>query len=536
MFTPFRLKKTIGEAYSMDLEDSLNTKKALARLGHLEEPEDGFDEYPDRPMIEAVRSFQRANSLVEDGVMKPDGPTIARLNESLVATPKPSPWPRGSIIPDPRKDISPPFMPITLTRPVRASSNADLADTGRVKSALERLGLPLPQGARDPYPTQDLFKNIRAFQQREGLSVDGEMLPGGETEARMNELLQKKARASQTRTSTRPQSGTMTEPNNPIEHHLPGRSVPPSVSMDEQGNWYGADGKSVDATHPLLHRAAFPAVTPYAAPVLLGGLVAAGVLTQAQSEQIQQALKAGGEKAAEALEMITGKLDGTAPSTPLGQLALLHKMLGHGLSGTAGRTEITSPMPPLPGYEPAPEEFRKPQKTEFPAEIIEVPDIAGPVPEVKAPSIFITPIPKPGEFGPQIVESKGGPRTRRQIDELRDRFLEANPDCTHVGGGRRQSDGKEVKEFYTAGVGRAFPRPGKDVGDGRQGSARLDLSFRCGDEKTYVHFQTVDVDKAGNVKQHEWKNTLRAWQNLNERRHDGEIHHIHLVPKYWMLR
>ncbi|MEP0339955.1 MAG: peptidoglycan-binding domain-containing protein [Alphaproteobacteria bacterium] len=87
MRTPFRLNKTIGEAYDMDLADALTTKKALASLGHLEPPDDGFDEYPDRPLIEAVKSFQRAEGLAEDGVIKPDGPTLARLNDALKTHP-----------------------------------------------------------------------------------------------------------------------------------------------------------------------------------------------------------------------------------------------------------------------------------------------------------------------------------------------------------------------------------------------------------------------------------------------------------------
>lgn len=83
MIRPFRLKRTIGETYNMNLEDALNTKHALAQLGHLEPPEAGLDEFPDRPMIEAVKSFQRDQGLAEDGIMKPDGPTLERLNESL---------------------------------------------------------------------------------------------------------------------------------------------------------------------------------------------------------------------------------------------------------------------------------------------------------------------------------------------------------------------------------------------------------------------------------------------------------------------
>ena len=90
MRPPFRLNKTIGEAYDMDLADTLITKQTLASLGHLEVPDGGFDPYPDRPMIEAVKSFQRAEGLTEDGVMKPDGPTLARLNEAPENEPAPA--------------------------------------------------------------------------------------------------------------------------------------------------------------------------------------------------------------------------------------------------------------------------------------------------------------------------------------------------------------------------------------------------------------------------------------------------------------
>ncbi|HBC08723.1 MAG TPA: hypothetical protein DC046_14260 [Rhodospirillaceae bacterium] len=110
MLPPFRLNKTIGEAYDMDLADALTTKKALASLGHLEAPDDGFDEYPDRPLIEAVKSFQRAEGLAEDGVMKPDGPTLARLNDALKTHPtSAAPAPGGET--DPTSRLNSPAEP-----------------------------------------------------------------------------------------------------------------------------------------------------------------------------------------------------------------------------------------------------------------------------------------------------------------------------------------------------------------------------------------------------------------------------------------
>ncbi|MEQ9172972.1 MAG: peptidoglycan-binding domain-containing protein [Rhodospirillales bacterium] len=248
MRTPFRLNKTIGEAYDMDLTDALTAKQALASLGHLEAPDDGFDEYPDRPLIEAVKSFQRAEGLAEDGVMKPDGPTLARLNDSL-ASRSGLPGPKGSFMPDSRKNPDLRFIPITLKRPVTPSTNMDLGDTARVKSVLETLGLPVPGGSTTPYPTRDLFNTIRAFQQRHGLVADGEMKPGGETEAKMNTEMQRLSRQSDAQPPRPPQpapspvaprSGQTSKTGGPVAGSEPG-AEPGTISVTLDGERVGLD-------------------------------------------------------------------------------------------------------------------------------------------------------------------------------------------------------------------------------------------------------------------------------------------------------
>lgn len=83
LFTPFKLKKTVGKGYNVDFDDSYRTKKALADLGHLKAPETGLTRYPDQSMIEGLKAFQRKNGLKTDGVMKPGGPTINHLNQTL---------------------------------------------------------------------------------------------------------------------------------------------------------------------------------------------------------------------------------------------------------------------------------------------------------------------------------------------------------------------------------------------------------------------------------------------------------------------
>lgn len=207
MFNPFQLKKPIGEAFNMDLDDSLNTKKALVDLGHMEVPQHGLTEFPDRPMIDGVKSFQRDQNLQVDGVMKPDGPTIKRLNDTLVAKRKDQ-RPPGSIVadsipakPKPQpvnllrptlptnvepKPLSP---PIKLKRPITSATNVDFGDTGRVKKALNDLGLlDARDYGLDEFPDEPMFRAIKAFQRQQDLQVDGEMRPDGETEIELNKI------------------------------------------------------------------------------------------------------------------------------------------------------------------------------------------------------------------------------------------------------------------------------------------------------------------------------------------------------------
>jgi len=83
MHKPFHLKGPIGLEYNMDLDDVLNTKRALKDLDFMSVPKYGLTTYPDQPMIDGVKSFQRKNKLRVDGIMKPDGPTLGRLNQTL---------------------------------------------------------------------------------------------------------------------------------------------------------------------------------------------------------------------------------------------------------------------------------------------------------------------------------------------------------------------------------------------------------------------------------------------------------------------
>lgn len=77
--------------------------------------------------------------------------------------------------------------PLLLNRPLSATSDADPDDVLSAKSAFNRLGYyETPSYGLTPYPDQPLFDGIRSYQKDKGLTVDGYMLPGGETEQSVN--------------------------------------------------------------------------------------------------------------------------------------------------------------------------------------------------------------------------------------------------------------------------------------------------------------------------------------------------------------
>jgi len=79
----FALSGSIDPDSTMDEDDVFNTKTVLNTLGHFKPPKHGLTRFADLPLIDGVKSFQRANHLRVDGVMKPDGPTAGRVDQRL---------------------------------------------------------------------------------------------------------------------------------------------------------------------------------------------------------------------------------------------------------------------------------------------------------------------------------------------------------------------------------------------------------------------------------------------------------------------
>lgn len=78
-----KLKQTIGRNYVIDPDDVRQIKAGLNHIGYYEIPDYGLTPYPDNALYQSIEEFQRDESLKKDGVIKPDGPTLKKLNERL---------------------------------------------------------------------------------------------------------------------------------------------------------------------------------------------------------------------------------------------------------------------------------------------------------------------------------------------------------------------------------------------------------------------------------------------------------------------
>ncbi len=88
------LKRPVAADSPADEDDILSTKKELKRQGYYTEPDYGLTPYPDQPLFDGIRSFQKDNDLKVDGVMNPKGETEATLNKNRLAQISQPPFPQ----------------------------------------------------------------------------------------------------------------------------------------------------------------------------------------------------------------------------------------------------------------------------------------------------------------------------------------------------------------------------------------------------------------------------------------------------------
>lgn len=79
--------------------------------------------------------------------------------------------------------------PLQLKRLLAGNASADEDDVVAVKQRLNVLDhYEVPSYGMTRYPDNRLFDGITSFQREQGLTVDGYMQPGGETETRLNKI------------------------------------------------------------------------------------------------------------------------------------------------------------------------------------------------------------------------------------------------------------------------------------------------------------------------------------------------------------
>lgn len=188
----------IGPDYDSAPDDVRGAKRALNRLGRYRPPFGEIDEVPDRGLFESVKGFQRDRGLKVDGVVKPKGETARALDQELSgqaaarATPAdaiaknmlsgepqdPDDGGRNAVV---ARAARPAFK---LSRSVGAKRDNDAQDVVNAKSALAWTGHYPRERAQRPDAGVDrlLTGSLAAFQRAQGLTVDGWMRPGGETE------------------------------------------------------------------------------------------------------------------------------------------------------------------------------------------------------------------------------------------------------------------------------------------------------------------------------------------------------------------
>ena len=82
------LNKPIGPSYALDEQDVLNTKQTLGQLDYYKPrrrkgQRAEITPWPDTPMFEGIKTFQKDKDLKVDGLMKPGDPTEKALNKAI---------------------------------------------------------------------------------------------------------------------------------------------------------------------------------------------------------------------------------------------------------------------------------------------------------------------------------------------------------------------------------------------------------------------------------------------------------------------
>lgn len=162
------LQQPVGRGQTNVEDDIVNIKGLFEQLDLLPRPRDGIVPVFDAPLEDTLRRYQNDRFLTIDGKMMPGGETERNLQRDLGLLPQQPPFSLSEL---------------DITGPVANGREGASADFKGVSKALGRLGLFDFDRTAEPLPfiTRGLENGIRTFQQQMGLTIDGRILPGGET-------------------------------------------------------------------------------------------------------------------------------------------------------------------------------------------------------------------------------------------------------------------------------------------------------------------------------------------------------------------
>jgi len=488
----FKLKSSVGADYNHDLDDVFKAKRTLKDLGHFETPDYGLTEYPDQPLFDGVKSFQKAHGLKTDGIMKSGGETERAIGKAIAPadtrsrgtaaeqpdrttpdrldhTPKPEPDGRSGRIFDTAGQVG--WGRKNAPRDVLATRRA-LAWTGH---------LPNKPAGDSKGAGNDLFQAIEKFQGAAGVKRDGWMGNGGETARALDAAIAPKVQAY-----LKSVAGNDRGENGEIDRSNEGTDVAMMRRRRQPGNHGFTEGSL--PTNPWVSGGS---------AAMLGSAVAA-------QEILRQNAKRHGAP-------------GEVPDVP-------------SIEPGSRRTDIAGPTPRTPPLQA--DDDPKVTKTVTPANptIVEM-DLSHPVPEKMGPGIYVHPVPPEDLTNGTIIERKGNEATRKELERIRDHYEGLG--WKHQAGGRyseknelvktdRKKIGDEQKERHIPGPGKAWKS------DSRQGGHFTDLTFKTPDGRT-VHIQSVDVDRNGKPTKRE----LDAAERIRRAEQDTDVY---LIPKGAQLK
>ena len=88
MFSSFlNLKEDIGSDRPVDEDDTFKAKHAFKSIGYYDEPSYGMTPYPDQPLFDGIKKFQKDKGLYQDALMEPEGETVTALRKRSSESP-----------------------------------------------------------------------------------------------------------------------------------------------------------------------------------------------------------------------------------------------------------------------------------------------------------------------------------------------------------------------------------------------------------------------------------------------------------------